>query len=54
MYSFDNTPNDYKWDTIQENYPQYIEEDMSDPLDIISDIDNEQEEWEEEELWIFG
>lgn len=52
MYSFDQNYSAYKWDSIQDNYPQYIEEDMSDPLDIISDIEIEQEEWEDEELWI--
>lgn len=58
MYSFDTINNsEYKYETIQDYYPleELVEE--SDPIDPIeyylSDIEQEQRDWEEDDGWMF-
>ena len=58
MYSFDTiNDSEYKYETIQDYYPleELVEE--SDPIDPIeyylSDIEQEQRDWEEDDGWMF-
>lgn len=51
MYSFDMpTYSEYKYETIQDYYPLEELVEDSDPIEYyLSDIEQEQEEWEDEE-----
>lgn len=58
MYSFDTiNDSEYKYESIQDYYPleELVEE--SDPIDPIeyylSDIEQEQRDWEEDDGWMF-
>jgi hypothetical protein len=58
VYSFDTiNDSEYKYESIQDYYPleELVEE--SDPIDPIeyylSDIEQEQRDWEEDDGWMF-
>ena len=55
MYSFDTiNDSEYKYESIQDYYPleELVEE--SDPIEYyLSDIEQEQRDWEEDDGWMF-
>ena len=55
MYSFDTiNDSEYKYETIQYYYPleELVEE--SDPIEYyLSDIEQEQRDWEDDDGWMF-